>query len=352
MRDMSMWRDGGRVDRIHALMVDPHSLDTVRGELPDVILDGCSITEGYYTDHRVSGSLRVLDTGSWLDGSWVRIVHECPGYSYREELATLIPSKVARTERSGGTTLDLDLQSVLWSISKDTLASHFTIGQGAQTTDAFSRICQTVEKDGVVLAGSYSHRYASTVVYELGDTFLSDLFDVCATAGNRLSVDGHGRIVMGPYVEPSRREPDWVLDPRDPRTIVLDEGVGWSEEVGKVASRAVVIYKDGDTEISASSDVSPSSRYSAASRGYTVAAQHSVTEMSPATNWQAQRLADQYLAADSAGTAERTVKCMYFPVHQGDIVLWQDGGEATRCLAKDVDVDLGGMTVALTLKEV
>lgn len=44
------WKDALRMDAIHIMMVDPHNLDTIRGELSNVILDGCSITQGYNTD--------------------------------------------------------------------------------------------------------------------------------------------------------------------------------------------------------------------------------------------------------------------------------------------------------------
>ena len=352
MRDLSMWRDGKRKDRIHVLMVDPHSLDSVRGELPDVILDGSSLTEGYYTDNRVSGKLTTLEGGHYQEGSWLRVVHECPDYDYRAELATLIPSKVSQTTETGATKTSYDLQSVLWSISTDTLASHFTIGKGALTKDVFKRLCKTIQKECLILAGSNDTRYTQTVSYELGDSFLSDLFDICSTANNRLNIDGHGRITMEKYVSPATKAPDWLLDPMEPNTIVVDDGIGWSEDIGTVASRAVVIYKNGDTEIAASSDLASSSRFSAASRGYTVAETHSLTQMSPATKAQAQRLARQYLATDSEGTAERTVTCLYFPVHQGDMVLWQDASQQVRCLVKDVEVQLADMTVQLTLKEV
>lgn len=351
MRDLAMWEDGARQNRVRAYMVDPHDLESVRGELPGLLLDGCSITSGYYTDNRITGQIKTLGRDSWQDGSWIRLVLECPGYGYAAELATLIPSKISESYRTGALTVSYELQSVLWAVSEDTLPSHFTIGQGARTSEVFERICLTVGKSGTILAGAADHRYTQTVVYELGDTFRSDLYDICSTAGNRLDCDAHGSIVMQPYTAPSQREPDWLLEPDSSRSIVLDEGYGWTDEVGSVASRSVVVYKDGNTEIAASTDVSPASRHSPARRGYTVAAQHQVTDLSPATHSQAQRLAESYLAEDSMDKREMTVKCLYFPVTEGDIVLWRKDGTDTLCLAKDVDISLDDMTLTLTLKE-
>ncbi|MDY4651162.1 MAG: hypothetical protein SO366_02800 [Atopobiaceae bacterium] len=351
MRDMAIWEDGSRRDIVSAWMVDPHSLDSVRGEVQGLMREGCSLTMGYYTDNRLTGQMQTLGRTGWQDGSWVRLVLECPDYAYRAELATLIPSRSEEASRAGATEISWDLQSQLWAISEDTLPSHFSIGQGALATDVFRRICSTVGKECSVLPGTYEHRYQQTVAYELGDSFRSDLYDVCTKSGNRLDTDEHGRITMGPYVAPSKRSPDWVLDTASKRSIVLDDGYGWTDEFGSVPSRSVVIYKQGDTEIAAAADVPTTSRHSPSRRGYTVAEQHSLTDMSPATQAQAQRLADEYIKADSDSKRELTVKTLYFPVRAGDMVLWRDGGEETLCLAKEADIDLGKMTIDLTLKE-
>lgn len=346
MNDMTMWRDGAREDKISVLLVDPWDLDSVRGELTSVILSGCSITEGYYTDNRISGKVEAMDDGSWIDGSWMRIVLRCPGYGFEQELATLIPTKIAYEESKGATIVDYTLQSVLWSMSSDTQPSHFTIGKGATTTQVFNRICSAVKKTGLVLPGANNKRYTSSVVYELGDSYLSDLYDICTNADNRLSVDGHGRITMAKYVAPSRREPDWELDTSDNRTMVVSDGVSWEDSPGDVADRSIVTYKNGDTEVIGSAELGSNTR------GYTIAKVHQENDMTPATSTRASELARSYLVSDSSSTTDRKVSTLYFPCHQGDIVTLIDGSSTTKNLVKTVEAHLEDMTLDLTLREV
>lgn len=346
MRDMTMWRDGAREDVIRVVMVDPWNLDTVRGELPSLELSGCSITEGYYTDNRVSGKVLALDEGAYIKDSWLRIILECPGYGYSEELATLIPSQLSHERAQGGETVDYTLQSVLWGISKDTLPSHFTIGKGATTSQVFKRICSTVKKQCLWLPGANEHRYDESVVYEVGDSFLSSLYDIADTSRNRLSVDGHGRITMGKYVEPSRREPDWELDADDSRTMVLSDAITWDESQEDVANRSIVIYKNNDKEIVGSANSKSNTR------GFTIAETHTENDMTPATLARANELAKQYLGEDSEMIVKRKVRTLYFPCHQGDIVSLYDGKTRIKGLVDTIEASFGDMTMSLTLKEV
>lgn len=348
MRDLGPWEDPSREDVLRVVQVDPHSLDTTYGDLSGVEPSSVSVTEGYYTDARVSAKLTAL-SGGYRDYCWLRLVHECPGTAFREELGTFVVA--GRTDTRDET--EMDLRSVLWAISDDTQAGHLTIGQGALSHDVFRRICQAVGKEGEILAGAGNHRYASTVVYETGDSYLSDLFDLCDAASCRLGVDGHGRITMGPYVAPSLREPDWLIDPYSSRSMVLEDGLSTEDTTGQAASRSVVTYKGSDAELSAAADVPSSSPASASRRGYTIAEVHSVSELMPATQAQAQAMADSYVAADSASGRTRSAKCLYFPVHAGDVVAWREAdGTVGRWLVKEADTDCGDWTVSLSLKEV
>lgn len=351
MGDLAMWQDVTRDDDIRVLLVDPWSLDTVRGELGGVLLGKCSLTFGYDTDNRVSGKVVAVDDGSWVEGSWLRIVHRCDGYGYSNELATLAPSSISHTLEDGHVELEFTLQSALWTLSADRLASHFVIGSGAQTQDVFDRIMSTSGRTGAKLPGYSSHRYGEAVTYEIGDTLLSDLFDLCDVAGDRLDVDGHGRITLGPSLGTSRT-PDWDVDADDPRSVVLEQGVTWEDRPGDVASRSVVTYKKDDTEITAYADLPNSARYSSQRRGWTRAEVHSENDLSPATYDTALAKAKEYLQEDGRDAVERTAKCMYFPVMEGDVLRLRDAAGTHDGLVTQVDVDFGDMTVDITFEEV
>lgn len=349
MRSLGIWEDASREDVMRVVQVDPHSLDTTYGDLVGVEPASVSITEGYYTDNRVSAKLKAL-SGGYRDYAWLRLVHECPGTPFREELGTFVVA--GRTDTRDE--MELDLRSVLWAISSDTQAGHFSIGEGALSHDVFRSICQTVGKEGTVLAGAGNHRYTASVVYKVGDSYLSDLFDLCSTATCRLGVDGHGRITMGPYVPPTQREPDWLIDPYSSRSIVLEDGLSTEDTSGQAASRSVVVHSSGeDVDISADADVDSSSPVSSARRGYTIAEVHTESDMQPETWDRAQALAKQYLSSDSDAGRKRSAKCLYFPVHAGDIVAWREhDGTMGRWLVSEADTDCGDWTVSLTLKEV
>lgn len=352
--ELAMWRDATRDDVIRVLLVDPANLDTVRGELGGVILRRCSLTFGYDTDNRVSGKVTAVDDGSWVEGSWLRIVHECPGYGYRNELATLVPSNVSHTLEDGHVELEFTLQSVLWTLSSDMRSSHLTIAAGAQTPDVFDRMIATAGRAGSRLPGCNSHRYDQAVTYEIGDSILSDLFDVCNAANNRLDVDGHGRVTMGPNTG-TNRTPDWRLDVDDARTIVLEQGVTWEDQPGSVASSSIVTYKkdtqDEKTEITAVAELPNSKRYSAQRRGYVLAKVHSESDLTPATYDAALAKAKTYLQDEGRDTVKRTAKCMYFPVTEGQVVEMDDGLATTSNLVTEASVSFDDMTVDLTMEQ-
>lgn len=346
-----MWADPAREDVLRAVQLAPNDLERELGDLPGLLADGATVTEGYYTDNRVSAKLSSL--GERDPYAWVRLVHECPGYGWREELGTFVVAEEDVTWEAGGAKHDYDLRSILWAISSDTQPGHFSIGTGATTSQVFDRICGIVGKQGVRLAGCGEHRYGQPVVYDVGSSYLKDLFDVADTASCRLGVDGHGRITLGPYVAPSRRDPDWVLDMADPSCPVIDSGTKEEDTTGQATSRVVVTYKGKDVELSAGADVATSSPFSPARRGYTIAESKDLTDMSPETQDQAQREAEAALAANTSDKSrKRTCRCLYFPVHAGDVVEWRQDGATVRYLAQEVERDISDWTVSLTLKEV
>lgn len=344
------WSDRSIKDEIHVIMVDPHNLDITRGELEHLILSGCSVSYGYNTDTRVSAKLETLGS-NYIDGSWLRIVHRRG--DYEEELGTFVlqnPPSV--TEEGGQKKYEYTLQSVLWALSSDYRKSHFSIGKGAYTLDVFDRLCKINSKSGVHGAGVRNHRYTSSKVFEVGDSYLSFYFDICSTANDRLDVDGHGRITINPYYSPSEITPSWSVDADDPRTMLLSGGVSTETSADTVPGRAIVIYTSGDDEIIGSADRPPSSEFSFARRGYMIATKYQVSDMTPATQARAKQLAQQYLNSTDKVI---TTKCsmLYFPCKCGETMYLTVGGVRKKYLIQSIDpIHLDKMTMDLTLKEV
>ena len=84
---------------------------------------------------------------------------------------------------------------------------------------------------------------------------------------------------------------------------------------------------------------------------------HQLTEMAPATAQRANQLARQYLANDAIEHVEWEVTTTYLPISAGDVVelVVHDGLKAyqgaRKCLVKTCELELGTMTMQLTLKE-
>ena len=354
MLDYDAWRDPAYVPKLRAYAIDVHNPDLVRCEIDRLQQTG-SITWGYDSDTRVSAHISVLDP-DFPYPSWIRLVVEAPGY--KEEIGTFIVSHVKREEVGEKSYLySYDLQSVLWSISEDRGGYHYCVGAGVKTQDAAARICDICGKRYRWLPGCRNTSSGSATVYEMGDTFLHILYDLCDKANNRLDCDGHGRITMGAYTEPSKREPDVAIDERDSRSIVIDSGLTEDDSTGEAYNRTVVHYKgrpegaDEDVEITALSDFAGGD-LSSAVRGYTRAQIHEVNDMSPVTQARANQLLSEYTPDDRDRNIVRDRTIMWIPMKGGNMVRWTDmHGQTSKWLAKTVEGDFASWTMKLTLKK-
>lgn len=344
------WRDRTRVDEIHVRMVDPHNLDIDRGELEHLILSDCSISYGYETDTRVSAKL-VTEGCNYIPGSWLRIIHKSG--DYQKELGTFVVIDDPSWDYKGGLKIySYELQSVLWTLQKDLVLGHLSIGAGAYALDVIKRICNTCGR-AYVFNNPNNYRYSAAKVYEACDSYLTDTFDICSTSTNRLDVDGHGRITVSKYYAPSQIEPAWDIVDADPRTLLLSSSISGSSNAHEVPSRAIVVYTNGDSEIIAAADRTSDSPLSAAQRGYTIAEKYQVSDLSPATQAGAQALAQDNLSRNVV-TTQLDASFLYFPCVPGETMYLTLGGVKKKYLIKTIDpVSLKNpMTIKTTLKEV
>lgn len=344
------WTDRSIPDEVHVMMVDPHNLDIVRGELENLILSDCSVFYGYNTDTRTSAKLATLGS-NYIDNSWLRIIHKRGDFT--EELGTYVLEKSPEHSwEKKAEKYSYQLQSVLWSISKDYATYHYSIGKGAYTLNIFDDICKIVKKINLHEAGARNYRYSASKVFEVGDSWLSFLFDICETANDRLDIDGHGRITISPYYSPTEITPSWDIDADSKRTMLLSDAITWSASNDAVPGRALVIYSNGDTEIIASSDQPSSSPYSDDQRGYTITNTYQISDMTPVTKARAQQLASQYLSQQ-----KQIVQCqcsmLYFPCRPGETMYLTIDGNRKKYQIKNVDpVNLKDFTMGLTLREI
>lgn len=352
------WRDQTRADRLTFQMVSPTNVDQTYGELEGVDLSGSSLTAAYYTDTRTSGKIRVVG-GNWVRGSMIRVIHEVPDWGWRRELGTYIVTNDGASRSNGAWVTELTLNSRLFGLSTDKHERAWTIAKGARALKAMEQSlgdakCPYVEQSPKDLA------FKDPKVIEAGTTRLAALFDICSSAEDRLDVDGHGRVVIAPYVEPSSKTAVWRIDLEDERGVALD---GLSRETDWLQMADVVVihhkYTKGksEKEVVGVAKVSDSLHQSHAKRGYTVTNFQSVSDLKDHSSSVAQQKAKEQLAKDQRELIEWKLSTTYLPIWEGDVVeLWVHDGEPAyqgvrKCLVKNLDLSLENMTMSLTLKE-
>lgn len=338
------WRDPARRDVIRFQMIDPNNLDEVYGDLTDVQLGSSSILYGYETDTRYSSGISFLKSNNYVENAWVRIIHEVPSDGYVNELGTFIPTSPSET-RQGAVIVSLDLQSPLWGLKEDLITSKFSVGKKTSLLEAIKRICDTCNRP-YIFNNPNDVTADKAIVYDVGESYLSILFDLCDQTNNRMDLDGHGRITFGPSPDHATLTPIWTLDYDDPRSMIIEGSLKMETSVDEMPNRAIVV---NEKNIGVA-DVADGLSYSIRQRGYVKAEKY---EDKKATNkTKANDSAVSHLKKFTK-TAEWTMDCLYFPCHPGDNVTFVLDGIKHACMIHNIDsLELETMTMGLTLKEV
>lgn len=356
------WRDQRRTGIVRVMMVSPTNLEDVYGELEGVDLSGSSLSAGYYTDTRTSGKLSVVGDG-WVRGSFLRISYEIPEWDYLRDLGTYLVIDDGAEQRNGIWHYNLELQSLLYALATEKAKRPWTLAKGASIKKVMHQLLDGAKRP-YLDHGAKDHLVSSPLVMESGQSILERMFALTKPSSNRIDVDGRGYVTLAPYVLPAKKVPSFEMDLSDPRGITKN-GLSRTTDWLKMPTEAAVAYKYSETsngktvehEIDAWATVSADNHASRAIRGYTVTDFHTVSEMNPATQAQAQRLANEYLKGDSCEHVEWNLTSKYLPIWEGDVVdlVVHDGLEAyrgrRRCLVKNIDLDLRYMDMKLTLKE-
>ena len=337
------WRDPARRDEISFQMVSPNNLDVVYGDLTDVQLGSSSITYGYYTDTRYSSGISFLKSNNYVENAWIRIIHSVPAADYVEELGTFIPTSPSES-RNGATIVTLDLQSPLWGIKENYIIAKFSVAKNTSLLDAFKRIC---EMCNITYVPSNPNNVTAekAFVYDIGESCLDILFDLCDRSSNRMELDGHGRLVLSKTIEHDNVTPIWTLDYDDPRSMIIDGTLKMDPQTDDIPSRAIVI----NGSIVGVADIPDGVSYSAKQRGYVKAEKYSESGVNKS---KAESLAEERLYSFTQST-QWTMDCLYFPCKCGENVTLIIDGIKYYCMIQSIDpLNLDTMTMTLTLKEV
>ena len=353
---MTDWRDLPKGE-LTIEQLPPANLDDSYGPLEGAVLSGCSITEGYYTDSRASAKLE-LAHHNLVDRAAIRISYRVPELGYSEELGTFFPASDGAKESDGSVTATLDLVSALHAMSLKENRSPHWLAQGSYALTAMRQVCEDAHRE-LLTAGANDYMYTEAKVLESGGSSLERLFALCDDSGNRLDVDGHGRIVASAYVAPSARVPSFEIDLLDPKGTAHD-GIEMSSDRLSLPSEVHVIYRwtEGSGDSAQQMEVSGTASNPAESfgvRGYIVSDAEVVNELDPPEEWMAQQEAEKRLALRTEPTDEWSLTTEYLPIHQGHVGWLRGlpdgmGGPDRLVMVKSADISLDTMRMRLTLK--
>lgn len=190
------WTDKTREDRFLFEMVDPFNLDVTRGELDNVVTGSGSLTFGYDTDTKVSGTLKAVNS-NYIHGSLIRIHHAVDEYGYRNELGTFFVSDINNSSLYAQEKT-FTLVSMLARISEDLLVSNYVIGAGSTMLNALKTLLTKYSVAYSVLPGCGDKKVTKAIVYEVGENVLDVAIELAEACRCRLDVNGHGVVTITP----------------------------------------------------------------------------------------------------------------------------------------------------------
>lgn len=348
---MMDWRNQNMSHEVEVQMVSPHNLDAVMGVLDGVDLSGSSLTATYYTDTRTSGKLRVYGEGL-IDDTLLRIILRFPGYE--RELGTYAVWDAPASDDSGMWAYNLNLQSRLYTLSKDKGAGAWFIKDGTSALNAMRQDLEWAGYPYVISGNDAVLRGYEDDPFKSGDNRVAHLMRLCSSSDNRLDVDGHGNITVEKYVEPSSKSAAFEIDLADARG-VNHNGISRKSDRFSMPNRIVVSYSSEQTELVGWADVEGNA--SPQKRGYVVTDYRSINEMQDASTAAAFDMARE-IAGNQRESVTWSLTTQYLPLWEGDVVdlIVHDGAERYRgrrkCLVERLDLDLQYLTMKLTLKEV
>ena len=369
---MPNWLDGERIDVLRAQCVNP----TNYGHVGWLTVVDASITEAYYSDTRIQGTVTALVAADYVPLSMIRLIHEARftnGETYRATLGTFFAIRSKDTWKSGAQVTEFELKSVLYGMVNDICPLDYTIGKGAMAQNVFNSICADCARPRLWVSGANDKRFDKNVVLEAGDSHLSWLHQLADMSGNRIDCDELGRVTMSKYTAPHNTTPMMKLPFNSP--LVLASGISRESNEMEIPSRAIVTWEHSyETKVRSGTNSDGTPRYTTKTerktitefadvaagnaaalgrRGFRVASWHSMDDVGDSKST-AQQYARQFLAEESLPTTTWSVTTRWFELHEGDVINWKpsESADYRKVLVQNIDKNLLNYTMSLTLKEV
>lgn len=203
----TFWTTSGRVDSFEFEIVAANNFEKHIGYLTGVT--GGSLTFGFDTDLKVSGSLEV-SSPKYIENCVVR-VHYCPKFSESQKKDIILATCFAYTDnmnfdkgRYYGT---IELVSTLARYTDDVLQTGFTIGKNKTYKAEFARLLKKESTGGKYKFGTNvaNKICTSAIAHEKGQPTMDVIQCVADGLGGRVDVDERGTLVIEKYFAPSKK---------------------------------------------------------------------------------------------------------------------------------------------------
>lgn len=209
------WTDTGYSSDISVLVVSQTNVNNTLGSLSGVQLSNMTVTEGYYSDSRVSAKVTTMvaesESDGYVDQARLRIVLSIPEKDFSEELITGFVSDINEEHNRGYVTRTYSVEGNIWGLLNHKTNAPITIGKGAKLVDIWSSLLGSLTKLQYTTEGAQDHSFGSTVLYEAGSDLSTVLFEI-SEGYSRMDTDGHGRVTLKKYIAPKNRYPERLID--------------------------------------------------------------------------------------------------------------------------------------------
>lgn len=241
----SFWTTSGRIDAFAFEKVAPYDLNKHLGWIEGVT-DG-SLTFGYNTDLKVSGSLNIV-YHERISSCIVR-VHYKPrlGTEQKDEvLCTCIASADGMTFDKGVYNGSLELKSMLQQYIGDKLRTGFTIGKNKSYKAEMKRLIKGIGGGTYGFgSGVDDKKCLKATAFEVGRSPMEVIQSIADSLGGQVGVNANGKMVINKYKTPGKKTCTLKL-PKGSYSVIkspVEISDNVNTAVNRVAYRCTVSWK-------------------------------------------------------------------------------------------------------------
>lgn len=207
------WTTSGRIDTFEYEIVSANDFNKSLGYLSGV--KSGSLTFGFDTDLKVSGSLEVSST-KFIDNCIIRI-HYKPRLSDSQKKDIVLATCFAYTDKmefdKGRYYGTIELVSALARYTDDVLQANFTIGKNKTYKNELARLLKKESQGGKYkFTSNVSNKKCSAAIaFEKNKPTMDVIQAVADGLGARVDVDAMGVMVLEKYFTPSKKSCSLIL---------------------------------------------------------------------------------------------------------------------------------------------